>query len=113
MSDVVYLENNIISFVRGDTFSFLIELLTTDDLPYELKENDKLVFTVKKTSRQSNVLIQKVINSSMEVTIEHDDTADLPYGKYVYDVQLTNELGTKTVIEPTSFILKEEVNWGE
>ena len=113
MSDVVYLENNVISFPRGDTFSFTVELLTNDGLPYELKENDRLVFTVKKTFMQSNILIQKVINSSMEVTIEHEDTADLPYGKYVYDVQLTNELGTKTVIEPTSFILKEEVNWDE
>ena len=114
MSDVVYLENNVISFPRGDTFSFVVELLTNDGLPYELKENDKLVFTVKKTSRQSNILIQKVINSSMEVTIEHEDTANLQYGRYVYDVQLTNELyGTKTIIEPTDFILKEEVNWDE
>lgn len=113
MSDVVYLENNIISFVRGDTFSFSVELLTNDGLPYELKENDKLVFTVKKTPNTSKVLIQKQIDSSMEVQIEHEDTADLPYGKYVYDVQLTNELGTKTVIEPTSFILREEVNWDE
>ena len=113
MSDVVYLENNIISFVRGDTFSFSVELLTTDDVPYELKENDKLVFTVKKTPNTSKVLIQKQIGSSMDVRIDHEDTADLPYGNYVYDVQLTNELGTKTVIEPTSFILKEEVNWDE
>lgn len=113
MDDVVYLENNIISFVRGDTYRFSVELLTDDDAPYILKENDKLVFTVKKTPYTSKVLIQKQINSSMEVLINHEDTADLPYGKYVYDVQLTNEIGVTTVIEPTSFILKEEVNWDE
>lgn len=114
MDEVIYLENNVISFPRGDTFSFVIEITTEDGLPYELKENDKLVFSVKKTSKQKEFLIKKEIDSSLTVTLNHEDTSNLPFGTYVYDVQLTSDVyGTKTLIEPTNFILRDEVNWDE
>lgn len=114
MEELVYLEDNIIKFHRGDTYSFSIDLLIDEGIPYELKDTDKLVFTVKKTVNTSKVLIQKTITSDLSVIIEHADTADLAYGNYVYDVQLTQAGGiVQTVIGPCSFILEDEVNWDE
>lgn len=114
MADLNYLKENAISFIRGDTFAFAVELLIDDDIPYELKDTDKLVFTVKKSTNSEKVLIQKNILSDLNCVILHSDTANLDFGKYVYDIQLTQAGGVvQTPIGPAVFELKEEVNWDE
>ena len=57
----------------------------------------EIYFTVKKTSRDINFLFQKRLSTGeivklgtgdYEIKIESDDTSDLSYGNYKFDIQL-------------------------
>ena len=104
-------ENNVISMTRGDTALLNVEI--TNDLGeiYELEEGDICELTVKKYTSSDNVLIKKnVVNG--EIKISPDDTRNLDYGQYVYDVQVTMANGdVATVIPPSPFNVLEEVNF--
>ena len=101
-----------IEMIRGDTAEFDITVTYEEDgeeKEYELQDEDVLTFTVKKNTKTSDVLIQKTGN---HITIEPDDTSELSYGKYKYDVQLTLSSGkVDTIIPPNTFTLSEEVTW--
>ena len=102
---------NDIRFVRGDTQVFSLNIMDEDGLPYELQPTDKLVLTVKRSIYNTDIILQKVIDASMLIKFEHEDTEGLSFGEYVYDVQLTQGDIVTTVIPPTPFILEGEVNY--
>ncbi len=103
-------KNNTIYGIRGDTLVFKIAL-TKDGKDYVLSDGDKLTFTVKKTTTDTDALISKDVTSGV-ITIDPSDTAKLDYGTYVYDVQLTTADGkVDTVVPPHQFILKDEVTF--
>ena len=106
-------DNKNITIIRGDSAMFEIELLEDDGAggtkPYEMKEGDKITFTVKKSAKTSEVLIQKF---GPNISINTEDTSSLPYGAYKYDVQFTSADGyVDTVIPPKTFKITEEVTW--
>lgn len=105
-------DDGTIEMIRGDTAEFDITITTEVDgqvIPYELQEGDILTFTVKKSTKVADVLIQKFGD---HITIEPEDTEELKYGGYKYDVQLTFANGkVDTIIPPNNFILNEEVTW--
>ena len=101
---------NEIKLIRGDTAYFNVEIRDEYNEIYDLQDTDKLVFTVKASVYDEDVLIQKDIRRN--ITIDHDDTKNLSYGDYVYDIQLTKDNGeVNTVIPPTKFSVLEEVNY--
>lgn len=68
--------------------------------------------TVKKTTdKDAEVIFQKIVPAdNVAIVIEPEDTTDLDYGKYKYDVQLNTAKGEVfTVIGPNNFYVKEEV----
>lgn len=98
-----------ITITRGDTAEITFEIKNADGTAFEPSEGDEVVFTVKESTVSETVLIQKTGTS---INILSSDTSALPYGVYVYDVQVTLATGQKnTVIEPSPFIITEEVNW--
>lgn len=102
---------NEIKLTRGDTESFSLSITDTSGLEYEMQEGDKLVFTVKKSVYDEKPIIQKDIVDKTFI-IEHEDTKDLAYGTYYYDIQLTFANGSvSTIIKPSKFIVDEEVNF--
>lgn len=105
-------ENNIISLTRGDSAFLNVEITNDDGEIYELEQGDVCEFTIKKYTSSANVLIQKEVLNG-EIRISPDDTKNLEYGQYVYDVQVTMANGdVATVIPPTTFNILEEVNFG-
>ena len=74
--------------------------------------------TVKKACTDKTVVIQKTFEDG-KVTFAPEDTALLPMGDYVYDVQLTHVEGNgddavttvDTVITPHTFTVGAEVGW--
>ena len=75
-----------------------------------MESGDILYFTVKKTAKDSDFLFQKSVTGSNSIHIRPEDTADLSFGKYKYDVQLTTATGdVYTVIEPSTFEVMEEI----
>lgn len=100
-----------IAVVRGDSASFNINLFDANGEAYTLVEGDTLTFTVKKSAFSKAPLIQKNITGNV-IDIFPEDTVNLPYGGYVYDVQLITVEGyVDTVVTPRRFRILGEVTF--
>ena len=109
---------NRISITRGD--SAQITLTIRDRVTGGLfvpGPDDRLTFTVKRELSDEIPLVVKTLDNGI-VRQEEDcllllvpeDTAQLPFGAYRYDVELVLASGyTDTVIPPSSFIVTGEV----
>lgn len=105
------IENNVISITRGDTGRFELTVLDPQGNKYDYDE-DSVVFTVKANTTAENPLIEKTIKPDETIVIEPDDTANLAYGKYVYDVELVTKTGiVDTIITPHPFYIRPEVTF--
>ena len=107
--------NNDIKITRGDTgvFTLAIKNGNTDNgnTDYDYS-NDTVLFTVKQNTLTTDVLIQKTVRYGENVAIEPSDTANLSYGEYWYDVQVTTQGGiVDTVITPHKFRVLDEVTF--
>lgn len=103
--------NGTIKITRGDTGRFTLNLKTYAGEPYDYS-NDSVLFTVKENTYTKNKLIQKNIIYGEKVAILPSDTANLSYGEYFYDVQVTMSDGTvDTVIVPSKFVVMQEVTF--
>ena len=108
---ILYIEGNTIKLTRGDT-AYLSVPITNITLGerYEIAENDILEFTVKKYASDGPSLIYKKIIGRNTFHIYPEDTKDLPFGKYEYDIQLTTAKGdVYTVIDVSAFEVLKEV----
>ena len=105
------ISGNMISITRGDTGIFTLEL-SAGGQAYDYSD-DEVLFTVKKDIYATNIVFQKTVTYGENVTIEPADTENLPYGSYVYDVQVTTAAGiVDTVIPPSTFSVLSEVTFG-
>lgn len=102
-------KSNIIRLTRGDYMVFDITLKDASGEIYELKDGEKITFTVKRSTMSEEILIQK---TGAHIEIFGSDTENLSYGQYIYDCQFTDAEGRNdTFIAPTPFIIMEEVTW--
>lgn len=104
-------ENDNVYITRGDS-----AVLNLSIEGYTAQEGDTLTFSVKKNCNDAQPVIQKSIDTTeMTITIDHEDTANLEFGDYFYDVQLRRDNGEKvtyhTVIIPHQFAVGAEVTW--
>lgn len=103
-----------ISMVRGDTETIRVKMLDDDGNKVPLGEGDKVYFTVKSTLSTKDVEIQKVIESFVEgeaiINITPEDTKDLKFRGYYYDIQLNRSNGQiKTIIPTSKLNIRSEV----
>lgn len=104
-------QNNNISLIRGDSGAFAISITDTNGNAVELTEGDALTFTLRRTPRSPTIVLQKTI-TGRTLTINPSDTQDMPFGSYVYDVELKRADGyTDTIIPPHEFLILEEVTY--
>lgn len=97
-----------ISIVRGDTGPIHITVLNSDQTEHTLENGDIITFTVRKDPL-SDIVIQK---QGENITLLPEDTAELEFGQYCYDVQYTMANGTvDTIIPMKNFIILEEVTY--
>lgn len=104
-------------FYRGDNFKFKFqrknrnnEVITT--LP------KKLYFTIKNNNYEKDFLIQKTLENGIikdeenyyHVEILPEDTNDLKYKEYVYDLEVITDTYKKTIASGT-LLLKEETTF--
>lgn len=102
-----------IIMTRGDTFSRTLTL-TKDGETYTPDEDDVIRFAMAKVYKSEDdyeLLISKVIdNDTLLWQIDADDTADLDYGRYYYDLQITYSDGTvETFANQKTITLTKEV----
>lgn len=114
-------DNNEITLTRGDTFKCTITLQEQEGgEEYKPVEGDTLRFALKHdkmNSTKSNYkdeepLVRKNIPiDTMTLQLDPVDTKDLPFGSYVYDIEITFADGTvDTFITATKFTLTPEVD---
>lgn len=102
-----------VSLTRGDTARLTVSISNeTDGNEYAIQSGDTLTLTVKKSTKDEEPALQKVLDGTSTFHIEPKDTAHLAFGKYKYDVQLNTASGdVYTVIDSTTFEILEEVTW--
>ncbi len=104
-------QDNNIAMIRGDSGIFKIDVIDVAGNAVTLDDNDVLTFTLRRATRSPTIVLQKTITGGM-LTINPSDTQDMPFGSYVYDVELKRADGyTDTIIPPHEFLLLEEVTY--
>lgn len=98
-------QNQDIMMTRGDTVSFDVRVMD-GGREYTLMEGDMVDFRAR-SHADGPVLIHK---TGQSVTLLPEDTADLPNGRYIYDVTVTQADGTvSTIIPERLLVLSAEV----
>lgn len=104
-------DGNTIHLTRGDSAVLLLKIRKNDDTEYELQAGDSVLFTVKNSVYDTSVIIQKKLINGV-IKLNPDDTKNLQYGTYYYDVELTQTDGfVATVISPQKLIIEPEVTY--
>ena len=99
-----------IMLTRGDT-AIINMSLTMNGSPYTLQEGDECVLTIKKSVEDAESLVKSQLVNGQFV-IAHEDTMNLEYGTYKYDIQFTSADGfVNTIVTPKDFVLDTEVSW--
>lgn len=82
-------------FTRGDTYKFKFQRLDKDNQPIMTKA-DKMWFTVKDNYYTNNILFQKTLENNTitftddgyyHITINPEDTNNLEFRDYYFDIQ--------------------------
>ena len=109
------IDGTTIYLTRGDTFEAKVEARLPDDeggAAYAPAVGDAIRFALKADYMDEKPLVVKDIPSdTMLLVLEPEDTKTLPFGKYVYDIQITYADGTvDTFITKGRLRLTEEVD---
>lgn len=100
-----------ITLTRGDSFAADIGIIQPDGEPYIPSEGDQIRFAMKRNVKDEEVLILREIPiETMRLVLTPEDTKELEFGSYVYDIQLTKSTGeVDTFITKSTLTLTEEV----
>lgn len=101
-----------LSMIRGDSESISVKL--SGDAT--LSTGDSIDMMVRKKAKSPDVYIKKHVtaltNGEAVINILPEDTKDMPFGEYVYDIQWTASGGVvTTIIEKSVFEIREEVTY--
>lgn len=105
------IKNNKIYMTRGDTLKCKINITGPDGEEYIPAEGDTILFAVKKTSADVDCLFTvDVPYDTCILHIKPEDTKNLDFGTYKYDISITlNNGDVHTFIEVTDLVLTEEI----
>ena len=110
---MVYITDNVITIVRGDTLETLLNIKTKCGEDYLPSADDVIRFALKSDYEAgSPVLIRKVIpNDTLVLCLEAYETKKLPARRrpYVYDIELTTADGYVDTFIRSQFKVLEEV----
>lgn len=100
-----------ITLTRGDTFRATVNITDSNGLPYIPSPGDTIRFAMNRNYAAGEPLILKNIpTDTLNLVIDPEDTKTLPFGNYVYDIELTDSAGNvDTFIAKARLILTEEV----
>lgn len=108
-----------ISMVRGDSELYDVEIVINGD-KYTPTDGDLVRFAVKRPAMTHDksrylddkpLLVKEIPISTMQLTLEPEDTKNLPFGAYEYDMEIKFEDGrVKTFVEASPFVLRKEVH---
>ena len=99
-----------ITLTRGDTLILQLSL-TKNDEPYTPATGSSIRFAMKEKYTDADVVLEKPISiDTLFLQFNPADTKPLPMGKkYVYDIELTDEVGHVDTFLSGSFKIGNEV----
>lgn len=105
-----------LKMIRGDSESITLKIEHSDSTPYDFQAGDIVYFTVKQRANTKEIILQKILthfpDNQAIIEINPEDTSELAFRKYVYDIQLTQADGrVKTVVPMSMFEILEEVTY--
>lgn len=104
-----------ITIIRGDSGYVtvpLVEVSGDEETPYTPKEGETLRFAMAKNygaSEDECYIIRNIDTSNLKLYFYPEDTKELKFGKYKYDLEFTNQEGYVDTILRASFTVAEEV----
>lgn len=108
--------NATLEMTRGDTTGWKFQRLDADGQVITIIA-DELYFTVKGSFQDTNFKFQKTLNDmtfdedgTYHFVINPEDTNDLNFGNYVYDLEVIQS-SVKTTISKGKFVLDTESTW--
>ena len=102
--------NNSITLVRGDSGTLKVNIAYADGKQYELQDGDILKFTLRKKVGSEVIVLQKNLEEDI-LNFVPDDTIDLEFGIFVYDIVLYKSTGEVfTIIPASNFKISQEVH---
>ena len=91
---MVAIKGNTIKMTRGDTLIAEVTIKESDGTTYEPAAGDSVRFAAKRQYCDSTPAILKDVNmSTMLLELDPEDTAELEFGRYVWDMELTYASG--------------------
>lgn len=109
---MVKINGTTIEMTRGDSVYIDLSLTYSDGTEYVPTDGDSIRFAMKRdyTSIAPKLTINIPIDT-LELHIRPEDTKNLNFGKYVYDIELTNAYGdVDTFIAEATIELCKEVH---
>lgn len=100
-----------ITLTRGDTLAAQIEITDPSGSLYQPVEGDVIRFAMKTSYNDDEpcLILKEIPHDSMKLIFEPEDTKNLAYGSYVYDVQITKVNGEVDTFIKGKLKLTEEV----
>ena len=107
---MLYILGNTIKLTRGDTAYITVSIENAVNDEYVMSAMDTLTLSIKRRITDVDYILQKTITGENMFHIYPEDTKNLRFGEYKYDIQLVTENGDVfTIVPPSSFVLMEEV----
>lgn len=102
---------NKIELTRGDTMILEVNLKDESGADYTPEESDKVYFRLKRNATAKDMLLEKEIPiDTMVLRLDVQDTSDLKFGTYVYEIELvTSNDYHFTAIANEEFVISEEL----
>lgn len=102
-------EDQNITLTRGDTGIFNISLQSQDGKAYTPEIGDTLRFALSESFGKDPIFIKNIPINTCILEIEPNDTKNLKFKKYKYDIQFTSAQGKVSTIILGEFIVDNEV----
>jgi hypothetical protein len=107
-----------ITVTRGRSETIRVIVPDANGNPYVMSEGETLLFGVKKADASGDLLILKTVTECTDgvatFQLIPEDTIDLEYGRYAYDVSLKSGVDLFDVVKAAPFVIEPNVTkWGE
>ena len=107
-----------VSIVKGTTNTFLISIEDANGNPYFLSNTEVLIFGVKTSEYAAEYILCKTITADDQVDekyqfkLQPEDTEDMPFGTYLFDVGLQSGEEYYNIIKCSKFVLDANITKG-
>jgi len=91
------INGNNITLTRGNSFKCQVGI-TIDDTAYTPAQDDAIEFAMKNVYQDEDWILRKTIPHTLELTLDPEDTEELPLRTYFYIVQLTPANGERATL---------------